>query len=164
MENTPSHSLAAFQGKEIRKTWHNEEWWFVIEDIVFVLTNSQDPKQYINKMRQRDEQLSQGWVQIVHTLPIETMGGSQKLNCVSTKGAFRIIQSIPSPKVEPFKLWLAQVGYERMQEMADPAKSLDRARKYWSDLKVKLTEEGFEVSEKIGQLKLKASQLQIVTG
>src|SRR3989338_313152 len=91
-----------------------------LEDIVTVLTDSKDSKQYINKMRQRDEPLSQGWVQIVHTLPIQTEGGKQSINCINTAGAFRIIQSIPSPKAEPFKLWLAQVGYERVQEIENP--------------------------------------------
>lgn len=120
--------LAIFQGKKVRKTWYNNEWWFVVEDIVFVLTDSQDPKQYINKMRQRDEQLSQGWVQIVHTLPVETVGGKQKMNCVNTEGAFRIVQSIPSPQAEPFKLWLAKVGYERVQEIENPELAQKRMR------------------------------------
>ena len=115
-----ANTLSVFEGKEIRKVWYNEEWWFVVEDVVSALTDSNDPKQYISKMRQRDEELSKGWVQIVHTLPIETSGGMQKMNCFNTEGAFRIIQSIPSPKAEPFKLWLAKVGYERVQEIQDP--------------------------------------------
>jgi DNA-damage-inducible protein D len=115
-----NNALSVFEDKKIRKTWFNEEWWFVLEDIVVALTNSNDVKQYINRMRQRDEELSKGWVQIVHTLPIETSGGKQKMNCVNTEKAFRIIQSIPSPKAEPFKLWLAKVGYERVQEINDP--------------------------------------------
>ena len=98
-----NQALAAFEGKRIRRTWHNEEWWFVVEDIVFALTDSKDPKQYINKMRQRDEPLAKGWVQIVHTLSVDTLGGIQNMNCVNTEGAFRIIQSIPSLKAEQFK-------------------------------------------------------------
>src|SRR3989344_9678949 len=117
MENK---SISVFEGKNIRKTWFNNEWWFVMEDIVVVLTDSSDPKQYINKMRQRDEQLSKGWVQIVHTLPINTTGGKQNMNCINTEGAFRVIQFIPSPKAEPFKLWLAKVGYEQVQEIENP--------------------------------------------
>ncbi|MFA6399482.1 MAG: phage antirepressor protein, partial [archaeon] len=62
------NALAVFEGKKIRKTWHKEEWWFVLEDIVFALTDSTDVKQYINRMRERDEELSKGWVQLVHTL------------------------------------------------------------------------------------------------
>lgn len=113
-------SLVIFQDKKIRRTWHEDTWWFSVLDIVSVLTDSSDPKQYINKMRQRDEQLSKGWVQLVHTLTIDTPGGKQKMNCVNTEGAFRIIQSIPSPRAEPFKLWLAQVGYERVEEIQNP--------------------------------------------
>ena len=71
-------------------------------------------------MKQRDEPLAKVWVQIVHTLTVDTSGGMQKMNCVNTEGAFRIIQSIPSPKAEPFKRWLAKVGYERVQEIEDP--------------------------------------------
>jgi prophage antirepressor-like protein len=102
--------LVVFQGIKIRRTQHDNEWWFVLEDIVKALTDSADPKQYIQKMRQRNEPLSEGWVQFVHTLPVETVGGKQQMNCVNTAGGFRIIQSTPSPKAEPFKRWLAQVG------------------------------------------------------
>ncbi|MBU4245858.1 MAG: BRO family protein [Nanoarchaeota archaeon] len=126
-----SSKLALFEGKQIRKTWHNNEWWFVLEDIVFALTDSKDPKQYIQKMKQRDEPLSQGWVQIVLTLEIETFGGKQKMNCVSTQGAFRIIQSIPSLRAEPFKLWLAKVGYERIQEIENPELAQDRMKQLY---------------------------------
>ena len=124
-------ALVIFQGKKIRKTWHNEEWWFVVEDLVVVLTDSSDPKQYINKMRQRDEQLSQGWVQIVHTLPVETSGGKQKMNYTNTEGAFRIIQSIPSRQAEPLKLWLAQVGYDRIQEIQNPELAQKRMKELY---------------------------------
>jgi len=79
-------------------------------------------------MRIRDPELSKGWVQIVHTLSIETSGGKQKMNCANTEGIFRIIQSIPSPKAEPFKRWLAKVGYERVQEIEDPELAQKRAR------------------------------------
>ena len=113
-------ALIVFEGREIRHTWNNNEWWFVLEDIVQILTDSRDPKQYIQKMKKRDEPLAKGWVQIVHTLVVDTAGGKQKMNCVNTEGAFRIIQSIPSPKAEPFKRWLAKVGYERVQEIEDP--------------------------------------------
>lgn len=124
-----NNSLAVFEGTKIRKMWHNDEWWFVIEDIVFALTDSKDPKQYIQKMKQRDESLAKGWVHFVRTLLVDTSGGKQTMNCVNTEGAFRIIQSIPSPKAEPFKLWLAKVGYERVQEINDPELAQDRARR-----------------------------------
>ncbi len=120
--------IALFKGSKIRKTIHQNEWWFVIEDIVKVLTDSLDPKQYIKKLRQRDPELNKGWVQFVPTLSIETAGGFQKLNCANTEGIFRIIQSIPSPKAEPFKRWLAKVGYERIQEIENPELATQRTR------------------------------------
>jgi len=87
-------ALVVFEDKKVIRTWNNDEWWFVLEDIVYILTDSSD--QYIQKMKQRDEPLSKGWVQIVHTLALSTSGGKQKMNCVNTEGAFRIIQSIMS--------------------------------------------------------------------
>ena len=120
--------VAVFRGKEIRKTIHNNEWWFVVEDVVLALIDSKDPKQYIQRMKQRDSELSKGWVQIVHTLSVETLGGAQRMNCANTEGIFRIIQSIPSPKAEPFKRWLAKVGYERVQEIEDPELATKRTR------------------------------------
>jgi DNA-damage-inducible protein D len=120
--------IAIFQRKEIRKTIYNNEWWFVIEDVVFALTDSKDPKQYIQRIKQRDAELKKGWVQIVHTLSIETTGGRQKMICANTEGIFRLIQSIPSPKAEPFKRWLAKVGYERVQEIEDPELATKRTR------------------------------------
>ncbi len=125
------NALAIFQGNKIRKTWHNEEWWFVLEDIVTALTDSLDPKQYIQKMKLRDEELSKGWVQIVLTLSVSTAGGVQKMNCTNTEGAFRIVQSIPSPKAEPFKLWLAKIGYERVQEIENPELAQKRMKEIY---------------------------------
>jgi len=124
MEN----KLVVFKGKEIRRTLHNNEWWFVVEDIVLALIDSKDPKQYIQRMKQRDPELGKGWVQIVHTLSILTAGGKQRMLCANTEGIFRIIQSIPSPKAEPFKRWLAKVGYERVQEIEDPELASKRTR------------------------------------
>lgn len=123
--------LAVFQGKEIRKTLHNGEWWFVVEDVVLALIDSKDPKQYIQRMKQRDPELGKGWVQIVHTLSIETSGGAQRMLCANTEGIFRIIQSIPSPKAEPFKRWLAKVGYERVQEIEDPELATKRTKELY---------------------------------
>lgn len=97
--------MALFQGKKVRKTIYQKEWWFVVSDIVFVLTETPDIKDYIKKMRLRDKELSQGWGQIVTPLSIQTNGGIQKINCANTEGIFRIIQSIPSPKAEPFMFW-----------------------------------------------------------
>ena len=124
-------TLVVFEGQKIRRTWNNNEWWFVLEDIVYTLTDSSDPKQYIQKMKRRDEYLAKGWVQIVHTLAVGTTGGLQKMNCVSTEGAFRIIQSIPSKKAEPFKRWLAKVGYERVQEIENPELAQKRMKEIY---------------------------------
>ncbi|HDP26453.1 MAG TPA: phage antirepressor protein [Deltaproteobacteria bacterium] len=121
-------NIAVFNGKEIRKVIYNNEWWFVIEDVVLALIESRDPKQYLQRMKQRDPELGKGRVQIVHTLSMETSGGTQRMNCANTEGIFRIIQSIPSPKAEPFKRWLAKVGYERVQEIEDPELSTKRTR------------------------------------
>lgn len=124
-------ALVVFQDKRIRRTWQEGEWWFSIEDIVYALTDSKDPKQYIQKMKQRDEPLSEGWVQIVHTLPMQTEGGVQLMNSVNVKGAFRVIQSIPSSKAEPFKIWLAKVGYERVQEIENPELAQERMKELY---------------------------------
>ena len=120
--------LAIFKGKKIRKVIHNNEWWFAVEDIILALIDSNDPKQYVQRMKQRDPELQKGWVQIVHTLEIQTDGGVQKMLCANTEGIFRIIQSIPSPKAEPFKRWLAKVGYERVQEIEDPELATKRTK------------------------------------
>ena len=113
MSTEKDKKLVVFEGKRIRKTIHEGQWWFVVEDVVLALIESRDPKQYVQRMKQRDPELRKGWVQIVHTLSVLTEGGPQNLNCANTEGIFRLIQSIPSPKAEPFKRWLARVGKER---------------------------------------------------
>ncbi|MBU3942579.1 Bro-N domain-containing protein [Patescibacteria group bacterium] len=120
--------IAIFRRKEIRKTIHNNEWWFVIVDVVAVLTNSVQPDGYLKDMRRRDSELNKGWGQIATPLYVNTAGGKQKLNCANAEGILRIIQSIPSPKAEPFKLWLARVGYERVKEIEDPELATKRTR------------------------------------
>ena len=127
-ESEKDKHIAVFNGKSIRRVWYAERWWFVVEDIIFILTDSNDPKQYIQKLKQRDEVLAEGWVQIVHTLPVQTDGGKQPMNCADTEGIFRIIQSIPSKKAEPFKRWLAKVGYERIQEIENPELAQERMK------------------------------------
>ena len=132
MEN----KLVVFKNKKIRRTLHNNEWWFSVADVVEVLTDTANATDYIKKIRKRDEELAKGWGQIVTPLLLESEGGQQKTNCANTEGIFRIIQSIPSPKAEPFKRWLAKVGYERVQEIDDPelatkrTKALYRAKGY----------------------------------
>ena len=127
-ELQPERRIALFQKREVRRTIHNNEWWFVVEDVVLALIDSRDPKQYIQRMKHRDPELGKGWVQIVHTLPVLTEGGMQTMLCANTEGLFRIIQSTPSPKAEPFKRWLAKVGYERIQEIEDPELATKRTR------------------------------------
>ena len=126
-------NIKLFEDKQVRSTWSEaeEKLYFVIEDVVSILTDSNDPKQYIKRLRQRDEELSKGWVQFVPTLTVETAGGKQRMNCADLKGIFRIIQSIPSPKAEPFKRWLAQVGSERIEEIENPEIATQRTRELY---------------------------------
>jgi len=121
--------LVVFQKKDIRRQLHNGEWWFVINDVVAALTDSTDPGRYLRNLRSRDKDLAElfnpvdkGASQIETPLELafETAGGKQKLPCWNTEGIFRLIQSIPSKKAEPFKRWLARVGYERVQEIENP--------------------------------------------
>lgn len=124
------NTIKLFESKNIRSVWNETEvkWYFVVEDVIAILTDSKDPKQYIKRMRMRDSELSKGWVQFVPTLKVETKGGLQKMGCSDSKGLLRIIQSIPSPKAEPFKLWLAQVGSERIDEIENPELAIQRTR------------------------------------
>ncbi|ANI88187.1 phage antirepressor protein [Arachidicoccus ginsenosidimutans] len=126
-------TIKLFESKKIRSVWDEagEKWYFVVEDVVAILTDSKDPKQYIKRMRQRDAELGKGWVQFVPTLPVDTAGGKQKMGCADTKGLLRIIQSIPSPKAEPFKLWLAQVGSDRLDEIENPELATQRTRELY---------------------------------
>ena len=120
--------IAIFRKKEIRKIIYKSEWWFVITDVILALTDSVQPDGYIKDMRRRDPELAKGWGQIATPLSVETAGGLQKINCANTENIFRIIQSIPSPKAEPFKRWLAKVGYERIKEIEDPELATKRTR------------------------------------
>ena len=121
--------IKLFEERKVRTVWNaeTENWYFVVSDVVQILTDTKDPGDYIKKMRKRDRELAKGWGQIVTPLSVETPGGKQPTNCANAEGLLRIIQSIPSPKAEPFKLWLAQVGSERLDEMQDPELTIDRA-------------------------------------
>ena len=123
-------NIRLFESIQIRSVWNDtdQKWYFVVEDVVLVLTDSKDPKQYIKRMRQRDSELAKGWVQIVPTLWVETAGGKQRMGCANAKGLLRIIQSIPSPKAEPFKQWLAKVGSDRLDEIENPELATQRTR------------------------------------
>ena len=122
--------LAIFRGKKIRRTIHNNEWWFSVVDIVGALTDSVNPRDYWFKMkiREKDEsgiELST----ICRQLKLKAPDGKMReTDCANTETLFRIIQSIPSPKAEPFKRWLARVGYERVQEIEDPELATKRTR------------------------------------
>src|ERR1039457_5824591 len=111
LDSNPEKRIALFQRKEVRRVIHNNEWWFVITDVVAALTDSVDASDYLKKLRKRDAQLAdafKGGGQLVPPLGLEfdTAGGRQMLQCWNTEGIFRLIQSIPSPKAEPFKRWL----------------------------------------------------------
>ena len=123
--------MVVFQERAIRRTWHNAEWWFAIVDVVAVLTDSVQPEGYVKDLRRRDKELAKGWGQIATPLRVQTEGGAQRVNCANTEGLFRIIQSIPSPKAETFKRWLARVGYERVQEIENPELASLRARELY---------------------------------
>lgn len=131
MEEKEDAKLSMFEEKEVRRVWHDEQWFFALADVVQILTDSKDTRGYIKDMRRRDPELSKGWGQIATPLSIRTKGGNQKLNCSNLQGIFRIIQSIPSPKAEPFKHWLAQVGQERIEEIQDPERAIVRAKRIY---------------------------------
>lgn len=126
-------NIKLFESKQIRSVWDEADgkWYFVVEDVIAVLTDSKDSKQYIKRMRQRDAELAKGWVQFVPTLTVDTAGGKQKMGCANAQGLLRIIQSIPSPKAEPFKLWLAQVGSDRLEEIENPELATQRTRELY---------------------------------
>lgn len=114
--------IQLFEDKKVRSVWDSEteQWYFAVVDVVEVLTDSVNPTDYIKKMKKRDPYLAEGWGQIVTPLSVQTSGGKQRVNCSSQQGIFRIIQSIPSPKAEPFKQWMAQVASQRLDQMQDP--------------------------------------------
>ena len=124
--------IVVFQEKSVRRTWHQDEWWFSVQDIVAVLTDSADAGAYWRKLKQRLGGEGSEVVTLCHGLKLEALDGKQRTaDCANTEGIFRIIQSIPSPKAEPFKRWLAQVGYERVKEIEDPELASARARELY---------------------------------
>ena len=127
--------IAVFEGNEIRRHWDdkNEKWWFSVVDVVTILSNSADPLAYWRKLKERlRKEGGNETVTKCHGLKMVAADGKMRLTDVAdTETVFRVIQSVPSPHAEPFKLWLARVGHERIQELGDPEKSLNRAREYW---------------------------------
>jgi DNA-damage-inducible protein D len=120
--------IVLFQEQSIRRVWSENAWWFAVSDVITALTDSANPSEYIKKLRSRDSELAKSWASLVTPLSVETSGGMQRANCASTEGLLRIIQSIPSPKAEPFKRWLAKIGFERIQEIDNPELASARAR------------------------------------
>lgn len=126
--------LKLFNDKKIRTLWNadEEEWYFSVVDVVAVLTDSVDPSAYWRKLKQRLTAEGSEVVTICHGLKLQASDGKHyKTDCLTTKGILRLVQSIPSPKAEPFKVWLAQVGAERLDEIADPEKAIVRGADFY---------------------------------
>ena len=127
-------NIKLFESKQIRSTWIESEqkWYFAVQDVVEILTDSADVKQYIKRMLSRDEQLKSNWGTICTLVEmIAADGKKRKIQAADTKGLLRIIQSLPSPKAEPFKLWLAQVGSDRLEEIENPELATQRTRELY---------------------------------
>jgi hypothetical protein len=131
-------NIKLFEEKKVRTYWDasEEQWYFSIIDVIEILTNSSNPRDYWFKMKIRIK--SEDGLElstICRQLKLKASDGKMReTDCTNTQNLLRIIQSIPSPKAEPFKQWLAKVGYERMQEINDPSQSIDRARENWQKL------------------------------
>lgn len=127
-----SSKLALFQSQKIRRIWHEEQWFFSVVDVCSALTESIDAGAYWRKLKQRLNKEGSQVVTFCHGLKLEAADGKKyKTDCANTEGILRIIQSIPSPKAEPFKQWLAKVGYERVQEIEDPELASKRTRELY---------------------------------
>lgn len=148
--------IAVFKGKKVRKTIHNNEWWFSIIDVIEVLTDSENPRDYWYKMKIREKESSEVELStICRQLKLVAPDGKQReTDCADTEGMFRIIQSIPSPKAEPFKRWLAKVGFERIKEIEDPELATKRTRllyklKGYSDAWIEKRMRGIAIREEL---------------
>ena len=130
---TPENALVVFEGKQIRRIWHNNEWYFSVIDIVQALTDSVDAKDYWYRLKKREmESSSIELSTFCRQLKLQSSDGKYyETDCANTKSLFRIIQSIPSKKAEPFKQWLAKVGYERVQEIENPELSQQRMKELY---------------------------------
>jgi len=124
--------LVVFQNKKIRRIWHNKEWYFSVIDVVLALTDSSNPRNYWNMLKKREAEHGVELSTICVQLKLKAADGKYyQTDCADTKSMFRIIQSIPSKKAEPFKRWLAKVGYERVQEIEDPELAQDRMKELY---------------------------------
>ena len=128
VEEKSLNGLIVFQDRKIRRLWYDNQWFYSVTDIIAVLTDSKDEMAYWRKLKQRESQL----VTICHGLKMPAKDGKLRYtDCVNTKNAFRLIQSIPSKKAEPFKMWLAQLGKERIEEIENPELAQDRVKEYY---------------------------------
>ncbi len=127
--------MIVFGAKQIRRIWHDEQWFFSVVDIIAALTDSDNPRDYWYRMKQREKEASGIELStLCRQLKLTSSDGkSYKTEAVSTESAFRIIQSIPSPKAEPFKQWLAKVGYERVQEIENPELAQQRMKELYKE-------------------------------
>ena len=153
---TKKQEIKIFEDKKVRTVWDSEteQWYFCVVDVVEVLTDSKNPTDYIKKIKKRDPSLAEGWGQIVTPLSVQTAGGKQRVNCATQQGLFRIIQSIPSHKAEPFKTWMAQVASQRLDQMQDPELSIEQAiadykRLGYSDKWINSRVKGIEVRKEL---------------
>ncbi len=129
-----NNKLALFEEKGIRKTWENNKWYFSIVDVIYALTDSNNPRRYWSdlKIKLKNEGYDMELYEIIVQLKLESSDGKKyKTDCADTEGILRIIQSIPSPKAEPFKRWLAKVGSERIEEISNPELAMDRMKQIY---------------------------------
>ena len=127
-------NIKLFESKQIRSVWNeaDSKWYFSVADVVEVLTDSANVRDYIKKMRKREQELNSNWGTICPPLELLAPDGKRrKTQCANAEGLLRIIQSIPSPKAEPFKRWLAKVGYERLEEIENPELAAARMRELY---------------------------------
>lgn len=125
------NKLVVFEDKKIRRTWFNDEWYFSVIDIILALTDSANPRNYWSMLKSREEEQGVELSTFCVQLKLEADDGKfRETDCANTQSLFRLIQSIPSRKAEPFKLWLARVGYERIQEIENPELGQDRIKEY----------------------------------
>jgi len=128
---TQPNRLTIFKDKSIRSVFYDNDWWFCLTDIVAGLLRSKRPRHYLLDLRRRDHSLARIWPTLVKLLPLETPQGKHKLLCINTLGFFRLIQSMPNKQVEHWRLWLAQTAYERICEIENPARAIQRVKEIY---------------------------------